>query len=664
MCNGELDRLAEKELDPIEQRLAEARKQAELDDDKARADSKAALEKRARELTDKANATAKDADSKAAEAAKDEALADRIPMGDAERDRLGAEADKLKKEAAELQAKADQLKQQAERARKDAASGGSSQPRELLDDARLHQEEVEKTPSNDLLTRLEPWSSTREVKGEANKLLEEQRKLNAELEELTKKEKDLLGKPRDELTDKQKAELEELHDAQQRVEERTSQLLEKMERLRQERAQKDPDGAKELQDARDQAVKDDVVGQMKQAKEDVQQNRIQEAQKNQEGAVKGLQKMVKTLEDRREAELDRLVKKMREAEKKLDELAVDQEQLQKKVKEAQNIADPQKREEELKKLALQQKALQQRTQDLVKELSRLRVERAGSALSKAGGEMEQAEGELSRGQKADEKQDDALDRIDEAQRELEQARKQAEDQLRREQLGRVEETIKRLRDRQETMNVEAARVQKEIQQRAEWPRSLLGDLTRLTENEKGLAGETADVAKKELATTPVFAKIVEKAAKKMEEAGARVEALKLEKPAFDQLPDAELLGLQRDALRRLDQLLDAVKSEVAALQKNSGGGSAGSAGEGGEGGGERGPEGLPPLAQLKLLRAMQEDVNKRTAAFTKAHPDLDKLTEKEKTELAGIRADQHEIEVLLEELRKANEPDGTEGDKK
>ena len=150
----------------------------------------------------------------------------------------------------------------------------------------------------------------------------------------------------------------------------------------------------------------------------------------------------------------------------------------------------------------------------------------------------------------------------------------------------------------------------------------------------------------------------------MEEAGTRVEAIKQEKPAFDKLPDQELQGLQQDALRRLDQLLDAVKSEVAALQKNGGSGVAGGGGDGGDGGGERGPQGLPPLAQLKLLRAMQEDVNKRTVAFTKAHPDLDKLAEKEKTELAGIRADQHDIEVLLEELRKANEPADPEGDKK
>ena len=106
---------------------------------------------------------------------------------------------------------------------------------------------------------------------------------------------------------------------------------------------------------------------------------------------------------------------------------------------------------------------------------------------------------------------------------------------------------------------------------------------------------------------------------------------------------------------------------MTALQNNGPGskGNTGGGGGGGGGGGEdRGDNGLPPLAQLKLLRAMQDDVNKRTAAFTKTHPDLDKLTEKEKTELAGIRADQHEIEGLLEELRKTNEPEAPEGDKK
>jgi hypothetical protein len=82
----------------------------------------------------------------------------------------------------------------------------------------------------------------------------------------------------------------------------------------------------------------------------------------------------------------------------------------------------------------------------------------------------------------------------------------------------------------------------------------------------------------------------------------------------------------------------------------SGGGGAG-AGNGSE---------IPPLAQLKLLRQMQADVNKRTEDFRKAHPDPAKLNEKEKVELQDIRKSQQEVAELLEELI---EPDDGGGDK-
>lgn len=52
-----------------------------------------------------------------------------------------------------------------------------------LKEARRHQEEVEKTLS-DLLARLEPWTSTKEIKGEVKALLEEQRRLQQQTEDL------------------------------------------------------------------------------------------------------------------------------------------------------------------------------------------------------------------------------------------------------------------------------------------------------------------------------------------------------------------------------------------------------------------------------------------------------------------------------------------------
>ena len=87
-------------------------------------------------------------------------------------------------------------------------------------------------------------------------------------------------------------------------------------------------------------------------------------------------------------------------------------------------------------------------------------------------------------------------------------------------------------------------------------------------------------------------------------------------------------------------------------------------GEGGNNGGQ-GDSGLPPVAQLKLLKALQMEVNQQTEAFQKKHPDTNKLTDADKAELQSIHKQQQDIVELLDELRRpADEPGDAEGDKK
>ncbi len=76
-------------------------------------------------------------------------------------------------------------------------------------------------------------------------------------------------------------------------------------------------------------------------------------------------------------------------------------------------------------------------------------------------------------------------------------------------------------------------------------------------------------------------------------------------------------------------------------------------------------DGIPPLAQLKLLRDLQKDINQRTETFKKQHPDPKNLEEKDKAELQSIRGDQQDVAELIDELsRPAGEPGAVEGDKK
>jgi hypothetical protein len=575
--------------------------------------------------------------------------------------------------AKELRQKARELKQQAQRDRRDAnETPDPAQPRKALAEARKAQEEVEKT-LNDLLTRrLEPWTSSHEIKGEANRLLEEQKRAQAELEKVAEQQgkDDTAGKSPEDLTTRQRADLDNLKDAQQKLEERTRQLLDKMEHVAGEREKKeDHETARELRDALNQAQQDNLGEKMREARQQIERNKLNEARDTQKQNVESLKKLVKNLEDKREAELDRLAKKLREKEKELDELIKEQEQLQKKVKEAGKIGDKAKREEELKRLFKKQQELQKKTQEMVQQLTRLRASRAGQALSQAGGQMEGAGKQLERGQQGEDEQEEALERLNEAREELQRARKEAEEELAREQILRLAELIKPLKERQESLVAETSRLQNDVLQKGQWTRGTRASLADNSRAQKGLGAETEDVATKRLTGAPVFARLMRRAAEAMTDAGKRMDDIfedvkTPEKVDIKKLPDAELARRQQLALRRLTQVVDALKEAADKMQQQarSGGGGGG----GGEGGGGGAPgDGIPPVAQLKLLRDLQKDVNDRTEVFKKEHPDPKNWKDKDRAELQAIRKDQQDVAELIDELtRPAGEPGGAEGDKK
>lgn len=666
----ELDRLAEKELQQIEPRLTDARKLAELLDEKARAERKSQLENRAREAEQEARAVEESANKQEREAAESEKRAEESD-NDADKTRRQREAKLQRERAKELREKARELRQQAERDRRDAEmKQDPAQPRKALADARKGQEEVEKT-LNDLLTRrLEPWTSSHEIKGEANRLLEEQKRLQAEVEKL-QQNSDMAGKSPDQLTREQQADLDNAQKAQQMLQDRTQQLLEKMDRVAAEREGKDKDGkskdpetARELRDALEEAKQDNIGEKMREAGENIKNNQLLEAQGKQRDSIRDLKKLVKNLEDRREAELDRLAKKLREKEKELAELIKEQEQLRKKVKEAGQIGDKAKREEELKRLARRQKELQEKTEEMVQQLTRMRASRAGETLGQAGEQMAGAGQQMEDGQQGEDEQEQTLERLKEAQRELQRARKEAEEELGREQIIRLADLIRPLKERQEALSAETARFQENVQRKKKWDRFLRSDFFHKGEAQRGLGAETEDVAEKRLTKAPVFARLMRRASEAMTEAGERMHTVAQQQVDPKELPDTETARLQQLAQRRLTQVVDALKEAAEKMEQAK---AEGSGDEDGEGAAQSVPpsDGIPPVAQLKLLRDLQKDINQRTESFKKEHPDPKKISDKDRTALESIRKDQQDVAELIDELnRPAGEAGDAEGEKK
>jgi hypothetical protein len=657
----ELDRLAENELQQIEPRLTNARQLAELMDEKAREERRAALEARAKEAEQEARAAEKSAEERKREAEKAENLAKQSD-NEADKARHDQEAKRQRERAAEMKQRASELQQQANRDRQDAKETPDPElPRKALAEARKAQEEVEKTLNDLLARRLEPWTSSHEIKGEANRLLEEQKRVQAAVEKLEKE--DTVGKSRNELKPTQQAELDNLKESQEKLAERTGQLLEKMDRVAKERKAKDEETANELSEARDQAQQDNIVEKMREARENIEQNKLNDAHGKQQDSVNALKKLVKNLEDRREAELDRLTKKLREKEKELDELVKEQEELQKKIKEAGKIGDKAQREEELKRLARRQKELREKTKDMVEKLTRMRASRAAAALSRAGEQMEGAGQQMEGGEQGEDEQEEMLERLNEAQRELQRARKEAEEELGREQISRLADLIRPLKERQDALSADTARFQENIQRKGSWTRALRSDFIRKADAQGGLGADTKELAEKRLSKAPVFSRLMRRASEAMTAASDRMNTVAKEPVNPKELPDSETERLQQLAQRRLTQVVDALKEAAEKMEQARGGGG----GEDGEEEAKPGPpsDGIPPVAQLKLLRDLQKDINQRTEAFKKEHPDLKKLPDKDRAMLEFIRKDQQDVAELIDELnRPAGEPGDAEGDKK
>jgi hypothetical protein len=650
-----LDRLAREELPQIEPRLTDARKEAENQENGFKnKERRGQKESAARAKENEARSREQQAAEEDKAAIEAEKQAGETPDGDPKQSELRKEAQQAKQAADKLRQQAQQLQKEADAIRRgemrDDGIGDS------LNQARQHQEEVEKTLS-ELLQVLDPFASTAGIKGEAKSILEEQKRVNKETEKFG--EKSAGTKPTD-LNEKDTALRDKLKEEQRSVGERTQKLLNQMEQVKEKRQQnKDEETAKELDRALQKAKEGNISGLMQEAGQQIEDMKTGQAAKSQRQAIEHLKNVVKELEDRREAELDRLAKKLREKQEQLEQLAQEQDRLQKKVKEAKQIADHKAREEELKKLAKRQKELKEQAEELARQLSRMRQEQAGQAASQAAAQMQQALKQLQRGQDAEEEQDEALDRLEEAQREVERTREETEEELAREQARKATEEIKAIKQKQEEHMAEAARIERAVLQESAWQDSLLRSLNRLGDNQRQLGQETTRLAENKLAQAPAFARMVKKAASAMEQAGQkfsdRFERAKEERDDVRADPDAS--NLQREALRRLDQLLDALKQESGvAMRPRGGNGGAGGGSDGGSGGG--GGDGIPPVVQYKLLRALQAEVNKRTEEFARQHPDPKKLTEKEQAELQAIRRDQQEVAELLEDLTQPAEDEG------
>ena len=365
-----------------------------------------------------------------------------------------------------------------------------------------------------------------------------------------------------------------------------------------------------------------------------------------------------------EVATDELTKKRKAAAEQIDRLAVEQDELRKKSKAAAALPAGPEKDALLKKLAGEQDRLRQKTEELVERLTREpQGEAQAEALRKAAAKMEAARDDLERGVAPTTKQDEALDKLDETLDKLERNGKQDQQQLDREERAKLADQLKLLRDRQKAAAAEGLRIDAAAATAKGFDRPLQRSLRDLGEGQAALAEEVAQFAAKNLTDLPVFEKLASQAATAMRQASKRVTARGIDvtdpDPAVAFDPVAEAIAARRVgqpmqlALRRLNQIADALQPDPKDASKPE---------EKldrppmpmpmpmGDEPPKPKPDTLPALAQLKALRALQLEVNERTAAFAVANPDSTKLDADALAELREIELAQRDIADLFDAL--------------
>lgn len=503
-----------------------------------------------------------------------------------------------------------------------------------------HQDEVIATLDR-LTTSLAEWDNYRRFHREIASLRRQQEELNDDSAEAGRQ---TLARDFNRLTAQEQADLRKLASRQLELARQFDNIQVRMQRTADDAATADPLSAGSIADALAHGRQRGVSQAMHESGRQIGQNQFGQATPSQRRAADELQEMLDILANRREHQLSRLVKKLREAQEQLDLLRELQQGLQKKFRQAAGEANESARRRELERLTREQRDAAAETRRLARTLQRLQAERAGQQATQGGAKMERAGQQGDRGQAGA-----AADAAAEAERELEQARQelakrlaQAEADLAQEQVARLEDHLKPLAEA-ERMLFEETRHYRELEaSQGQLTRAQAISVADLAKRQHELANEATALGAK-MAATPVFRLALDEAGHQMRRAAS--------------LLDGQATGdaTQKAEQRAIDLLTHAIEAlkpvplgEEPRPEENE-------AQPGVQNG--SGEDASKMLAELKLLKWMQDDVNQRTAALDEAHRDADELPPEAQREYQELSEQQGIIAELTLKLAKGGQPD-------
>lgn len=515
---------------------------------------------------------------------------------------------------------------------------------ENLQSARKGQDEVVRE-LDALLQELSRWDDARRFRQELREFQEKQEELaEGTLEQL----KETLTRDLKDLSPQQVAKLKQLTRQQQELSEDLARWMSRAEQSSRELQEADPKAAQSLSDANALARELALHGRMRAAAQDLQQNRVGQTAEQQQQIADSLQEVLDELSNRPPSDTKQLVRKLREAEEKLKRLRREQKELQRELQANQRNPNAEQKERELQRLMRKQENLEQELARFSRQLQRLTAKKSSQSVRNAEQKVDQAGKQAQAGKSdlAEQQAQQAEKDLEQAQQQLAERRREAEADLAYEKLTKMKDELVGVHDRQKSLLEGTERLEDLRQQNSgELTPGQRASLQQLAANQALLEEQTFDLAEK-LAEAVVFRMALD---------GARGEM----QAAADMLSQGQTgSGVQTaeaNALRRMEQLLEALNPDPPDDNQEQ-------AQPPGGGGGEnqqqnRPQDGIPDIAQLKMLKLLQQEINQRTQALESKYGLENELSEAQENEYQRLAAEQGRLANLLRQLM----PTPTEG---
>lgn len=570
-------------------------------------------------------------------------IADRIRdnrLGDRELDELMAEA------AERLDAAG-----QASNAASESLAQSQQQPAESdAEAARREQEraEAQRTVSEelaDLIELLDRGQDSWVMRRQVEQLLTDQQNLEREARQTTDR---MTGLDPSQLTEEQRRSLEELARRQEELARRGERLVDELRQRAEQMQRTDPDLARAMQEAAAEAQRRDLEQRMSDAAEQLQQNQGQRASDQQQQAMETLQNMLNQLESTERARAERLARQLESLLQSLEALIAGQETQLAALLAAQGQFAG------LDRPMLQLNTNTYAVLDLAVEggrdlapVARL-IEQAAGAQELAIAALRAASVDAQAVQTHEEQ---SLARLKEARDIAARLQEQLQQQEQQRRKRELVQAYRDLHERQAALRAETeplAGVELDRRQRV---------LARQLGNQQAqIRNDAMDLLRRteELAEAFVF------------EAGHRqidsLAAVVVEDLRSATIGPAQLMR-QQDIADRFLALALALADSPSEREfedpsdPNSGGGG------GGQGGGEPQPL-VPPIAQLKLLRALQDAVYRSTRSLDETGSRIDEADRSMRIdELGRLQRELTDLaERLIQEMqRRGSGPPGAGG---